>query len=100
MVVLLTAGGVAGVAACCRALVVRWVHADADIARHEGGADSESQSDFGSASTFVSVEEDSEEETRLVHYGGVPLTCASFIFGNRCAGISCVKTPEPNLVPE
>ena len=74
---------------------MRWIHVDiADTATHEDIVDSES--DFVSAATFVSVE-DSSKERRLVHVGGVPLTCASCIFGYSFYGIVCVKTPEPNL---
>ena len=99
--ILATVGGFVGLAACCRAVIVRWMHANiADTATgtHE---DSESESDFGSTPTFVSFEDDSSEDSskqgRFVHVGGVPLTCASCIFGYSFYGIVCVKTPEPNL---
>ena len=101
LAILATAGGVVGLAACCRAVIVRWMHADIGDTATATQEDSESESDFGSTPTFVSFEDDSSEDSskkgRFVHVGGVPLTCASCIFGYSFCGIVCVKTPEPNL---
>jgi hypothetical protein len=85
-------------------VIVRWIHADIADTAPATHVDSESESDFGSTAPFGSAptfednsSEDSSKEGRFVHVGGVPLTCASCIFGYSFYGIVCVKTPEPNL---
>ena len=89
LVVLLTVGGVAGVAALCRALIVRRMHADTATPLHDiddSDSESESEPDSGSASTVVSVDEDSsEEEIRLVSN--------SCVFNSFCAFLCASSDP-------